>query len=160
MYTTSVGIKRTLRTKAATAPKKEEQPTEFGTLIKIKRAVDKLTLRGAARQIGIEHSGLSELERGMRRPDFETIAKVSDGLGIPLGELARAAAIDLKIRPAASEEDYKDLALSLSARAEMFPDLRKILGHLAKTDPERYRAFLVMFQMWEQQDAQDDANPA
>jgi hypothetical protein len=93
----------------------------------------------------------------MRDPDFETIAKISSGLCIPLDELTRAAAIDLKIQPAITEEDYKELAVSLSARAQMFPDLRRILDHLAKTDPDRYRAFLVMFQMWAKEDEQGAA---
>lgn len=96
----------------------------------------------------------------MRDPDFETIAKISSGLGIPLEELSRAAAIDLKIQPAVTEEDYKELAVSLSARAQMFPDLRKILDHLARTDPDRYRAFLVMFQVWATEDEQGDAPAA
>lgn len=152
MYTTTVGTKGTGRSK------KESRPTLFGVLIKAKRVADKLTLRRAAGKIGIEHSGLSEIERGLRRPDFETIVKIHLGLGIPLEELARAAAIDLGHHPAVSEEEYKNLALSLSARAEMFPDLRKILKHLAETDPARYRAFLVMFQTWKTEDEQDALN--
>jgi transcriptional regulator with XRE-family HTH domain len=159
VYTTAVGIKRTPRAKIARTPK-EERPTEFGALIKAKRKLDKLSLRRAAAAIGIEHSGLSELERGMRRPDFETIAKVNEGLGIPLDELAVAVAHDQGHKPVTTEEALRQLAGSLTARAQMYPDLRKILDHLNKTDPDRYRAFLVMFQVWDQENGQDGENRA
>lgn len=151
MYTTAVGTKR---------PRKTPRPTKFGALIRTKRKADNLSLRQAAATIGIEHSGLSDLERGLRKPDFETLAKVNEGLNIPLDELARAAAHDLGFQPATTEEALKQLAASLTARAQMFPDLRKILDHLSNTDPDRYRAFLVMFQVWEQENAQGGANHA
>lgn len=143
MYTTAVGIKRTA---------KPPRDTELGALIKAKRTADHLSLREAGAAIGIEHSGVSDLEKGKRDPDFETIVKISNGLKIPLDELARAAARDLGYQPASTEEAYKALAVSLSSRAQIYPDLQKILDHLAKTDPDRYRAFLVMFQTWEQED--------
>lgn len=143
MYTTSVGTKRT---------SKPPRETELGALIKAKRKTDHLSLRQAASAIGIEHSGVSDLEKGKRAPDFDTIAKISSGLKIPLDEVARAAARDLGYEPANTEEAYKALAVSLSSRAQMYPDLHKILDHLANTDPDRYRAFLVMFQTWEQED--------
>lgn len=151
MYTTIVGTKRT---------QKPPRPTELGKLITDKRRLDNLTLRQAAEAIGIEHSSLSEIERGLRSPDFETIVKISDGLRMPLDELARSAARDLGYNPSNTEEAYKALAISLSARAEMYPDLRKILDHLAKTDPVRYRAFLVMFETWRREDEQNGEHPS
>jgi transcriptional regulator with XRE-family HTH domain len=146
VYTTAVGTKRTL---------KSPRSTELGRLILDKRKLDSLTLRQAAEAIGIEHSSLSEIERGLRSPDFETIVKISDGLKVPLDELARSAAHDLGYSPPDTEEAYKTLAVSLSTRAEMYPDLRRILDHLAKTDPVRYRAFLVMFETWRREDEQN-----
>lgn len=79
---------------------------------------------------------------------------------MPLDELARSAARDLGYNPSNTEEAYKALAISLSARAEMYPDLRKILDHLAKTDPVRYRAFLVMFETWRREDEQNGEHPS
>lgn len=142
MYTTIVGTKRTPR------------ETHLGKLIRDKRTADNLSLRQAAGVIGIEHSGLSELERGLRQADFETLVKIHEGLGIPLEEVARTAARDRGVDVPEGEEAYKTLALSLAARAESFPDLKKILDRLSTSDPARYRAFLVMFDVWDRQDGQ------
>ncbi len=125
---------------------------EFGKLIRDKRRSERLSIRDAAERIDIGHGGLSELERGLRTPDFETIAKFNSNLGIPLDELARAAARDLGFQPATTEEAFQALAASLTARAQMYPDLRKILDHLATADPDRYQAFLVMFETFQRLD--------
>lgn len=137
------------------AKRKPTRQTEIAKLLRPKRKAEGWNIRVAADRIGIKYGTLSDLENGRTTPSFETLVGINLAYGLPLGELARAAAIDLGIQPANTEEAYKGLALSLSARAQAFPDLQKILDHLAKTDPARYRAFLIMFQTWEQADGQD-----
>lgn len=138
--------------------RKPARETEISKLLRPKRTAEGWNIRDAAARIGIKEGTLSDLENGRTTPSFETLVGIHVAYKVPLEELARAAAIDLGIQPASAEEDYKQLALSLSARAQMFPDLQKILDHLAKTDPAQYRAFLVMFQTWEQTGAQNDGH--
>lgn len=54
---------------------------------------------------------------------------------------------------------HRDRAASLAARAEAFPDLARILDRLSAIDPEGYRAFLLMLELWERLDDPGDAFP-
>ena len=126
--------------------------TELGTALSAMRKREALTLREAAERIGVEHSTLSDLEHGKRRPDLETLVGIHRGYGYPLEELvrmaARDAALDLPVEPS----PYRDLAARLAARSVVFPDLGKILGRLADSDPAAHRAFLLMLDLWDRQD--------
>lgn len=144
----------------ASSAKRKTRPardTELGTILKARRAVDKLSQRGAAELVGVEHSTISELERGIRDAEWETLIKISEGLGIPLEDLIRASAKDAGI-DVSLRSDHA-LALALTARAAAFPDLAKVLRRLEATDPKTYQSFLMMFDVFERQNAQDDVTP-
>jgi transcriptional regulator with XRE-family HTH domain len=159
MYTSRVESTFVAKCKSV-AKRKPARETEISKLIRPKRKAEGWNIRDAAGRIGIKHGTLSDLENGRTTPSFETLVGIHTAYNLPIGELARAAALDLGIQPANDEETYRQLALSLSARAQAFPDLQEILDHLAKTDPAQYRAFLVMFQTWERVDEQGDGNLA
>ena len=133
---------------------REAQPTELGDVLYTTRKKKKWTLRAAAQKIGIEHSGLSEIERGLRRPDFETLVGFHSAYDIPLEEVIRMAARDAKLSLPAEPTPYRDLAARLAARSVVFPDLAKILGRLADSDPAAYRSFLLMLDLWDRQDGE------
>lgn len=146
MYTKLMGKKRA-----------DVRPTELGALLRAKRKAEGWSQRVAGERIGIEHSGLSELERGLRRPDFETLVGIHQAYDVPLEELVRMAARDAGLKLSPGLTVYRDRATSLAARAESFPDLAKILDRLLVADPDGYRAFLLMLEFSERQNERDDA---
>jgi transcriptional regulator with XRE-family HTH domain len=126
--------------------------TEIGKIVRAKRQLDNLSLRAAADLIDFEHSGLSDIENGLRSPGWETLVKIHEGLKIPLEDLIRAAAKDARVKM--SDRSDRELASALTARAEAFPDLLKVLQRLERADPAKYRMFLKMFDVFEQSDDQ------
>lgn len=132
-------------------PKKHmTQQSELGKLLRAKRLLDKLTVGEAAERIGFGKSGLSDLENGKRNPDWETLLKISDKLGIALDDLIRAVAKDRNVTIAPRTD--QELINALNARAAAFPDLQKLLRSLEKADPANYRSFLKMFEVFDQDD--------
>lgn len=130
------------------------QPTELGDVLVATRKRLKWNQRKAAKEIGIEHSGLSEIERGLRRPNFETLVGIHNAYGLPLEEVVRMAARDAKLPLPAEPTPYRDLAARIAARSVVFPDLAKILDRLANSDPGAYRSFLLMLDLWDRQDGE------
>jgi len=128
-----------------------QRKTELGELLTAKRKAAGLTLRQAAERVGVGHSTLSDLEKGVGGAEFETLVGIHRGYGVPLEELVRIAARDAGAELPAAPTGYVDRAASLAARAEAFPDLAQILDRLAKVDPAGYRAFLLMLELWERQ---------
>lgn len=148
MYTLLVSKKQQDR-----APKK----TELGKLLRAKRRQDGLTLRDAAERIDFDHGGLSEIENGLRTPDWETLVKIHDGLKIPLDDLLRAAAKDKGVD--VPERSDQELVAALTDRSAAFPDLLKVLRRLEKANPKGYRWFLRAFDVFEAEGEQDDEDP-
>lgn len=131
--------------------------TEVGSLLRAKRRQEGWSVREAAAMIGIEGGSLSDLEHGIRRPEFETLVGVHRAYGVPLEELVRMAARDAGIDLPPSVMIYRDRAAALAARAEAFPELGRILDRLSTVDPEGYRAFLLMLEL---ADRLDDSGAA
>jgi transcriptional regulator with XRE-family HTH domain len=128
----------------------KSRQTELGQVLRKARGDD--SLRAMAEKIKIEHSTLSDLERGLRRPDFETLVNIHAALGLPLEEVVRMAARDHGLQLPVEPTPYRDLAARLAARSIVFPDLGKILGRLSDVDPDAYRSFSLMLDLWERQD--------
>jgi len=152
MYTATEGNSMKQRTP------RTQRTTEIGSLLRAKRRAEGLSIRDAAERIGIESGSLSDLENGIRRPEFETLVGVHRAYGVPLEELVRMAARDAGIDLPPGLTVHRDRAASLSARAEAFPDLARILDHLSAAEPEEYRAFLLMFEVWHRLDDPDGAS--
>ena len=132
--------------------KKQQPPariTELGTVLRAARGAR--TLRQAAASIGIEHSTLSDLEHGRRRPDLETLVGIHRGYGLPIEELMRMVARDAGLDLPADPIPYRDLAARLAARSIVIPDLGKVLARLADSDPAAYRSVLLMLDLWDRQ---------
>ncbi len=142
------------------ARKREPKQTELGALLRAKREAEHLSMRDAAERIGIEHGSLSDLENGLRRPEFETLVGIHRGYNVPLEELVRIAARDAGLKLPPGLTTHRDRAASIAARAEAFPDLAKILDRLSASDPKTYRIFLLMMDVWDLQNGQaDEAQP-
>ncbi len=60
---------------------------ELGERIERKRSVDGLSLRDAARQVGVGASTLWRLEKGQGLPDSATMARLAQWLNVPLERL-------------------------------------------------------------------------
>lgn len=133
------------------------RPTEIGALLRAKRRSEGWSVREAGERIGIEGGTLSDLENGIRRPEFESLVGIHRAYGVPLEELVRMAARDAGIELPPALTVYRDRAASLAARAETFPDLARILDRLSAVDPEGYRAFLLMLELWDRLGGQGGA---
>lgn len=128
--------------------------SELGKKMRAKRAAEGWTVRDAAQRIGIAGSGISDLENGNRSPDWETLIKIHEGTGIPLDDLVRAAAADWNVK--ITERSDPEIIRALDARTAAFPDLIPVLRRLERADPAKYRSFLKMFDVFDQD---DDALP-
>lgn len=132
--------------------------TEVGALLRAKRRSEGWSVREAAERIGVEGGTLSDLENGIRRPEFETLVGIHRAYGVPLEELVRMAARDANIELPPALTVHRDRAASLAARAEAFPELAQILDRLSAVDPDGYKAFLMMLELWDRMNGQGGAS--
>ena len=86
------------------------------TRLRVLRAQHGLHLTEAARKLGIGRDTLSDLERGVRRPAFPTLKKISEGYGVPVEELLAAE------EPAVAGKAEALEARALSLSSEEFSD--------------------------------------
>ncbi len=63
----------------------------LGDAIKRLREMAGISQVGLAERSGLHGTHVSGLERGARNPTYETLARVADGLGVEVGELATLA---------------------------------------------------------------------
>ncbi len=61
--------------------------TELGTRVQVLRRYRGLTLQELAGAAGVSASMLSSVERGRKAPTVVVLARIADGLGVPLAEL-------------------------------------------------------------------------
>lgn len=54
-----------------------------------RKAVEGLTQEKLAHKLDIAHSGISDIERGLANPTFETLVRIADALDTDPGELIR-----------------------------------------------------------------------
>lgn len=59
----------------------------FGEVVRAERKRQKLTQEELAHRAGISAVFMSDIERGIENVSLETIAKLSKGLGVRIGEL-------------------------------------------------------------------------
>jgi transcriptional regulator with XRE-family HTH domain len=65
----------------------------FGEVVRAERKRQKLTQEELAHRAGISAVFMSDIERGIENVSLETIAKLSKGLGVCIGELLLSANI-------------------------------------------------------------------
>lgn len=65
----------------------------FGETVRAERKRQKLTQEELAHRAGISAVFMSDIERGVENVTLETIAKLSKGLGVKLGELLLRAGV-------------------------------------------------------------------
>lgn len=117
----------------------------LGDFLRAKRQTLGLSLREAAEAVGVSHSTLSEVERGLRRPDFETLVGISEAYTVPLDTVVRMAANDIGIRKKQTPSSLRpgERAAILTGLAETFPALSLIVDHLMRLPPDQFRAVLA-----------------
>ncbi|PZR60716.1 MAG: XRE family transcriptional regulator [Chloroflexi bacterium] len=75
-------------------------PTSSGAMLRQARAVRALSLTDAARAAGISPAYLSRLENdAVKKPSPHVLHQLSEGLGVPYGELMRLSGYRLPGRP-------------------------------------------------------------
>lgn len=67
----------------------------LGAVVRAERARRGLALRPLAAKAGLAAAYLGEVERGLKEPSSETLARLADALGLSLAELLRRAADEL-----------------------------------------------------------------
>lgn len=65
----------------------------FGEVVRVERKRQNLTQEELAHRAGISAVFMSDIERGVENVTIETIAKLSRGLGVKIGELLSRAGI-------------------------------------------------------------------
>lgn len=75
--------------------KNSEINNKIGTKIKLLRMKVSLSQEQLALQAGINKNSLGAIERGQSSPTVETLAKISEALGLELKELVDVSKIDL-----------------------------------------------------------------
>ena len=64
-------------------------PEAFGHAVRRLRAEQGFSQEGFACHAGISRTYMSEIERGVTNVSLDTVVRVADGLGMPLGDLFR-----------------------------------------------------------------------
>ncbi len=83
----------------------------IGAVIRAERARRGLALRPLAAKAGVAPAYLGEVERGLKEPSSETLARLADALDLSLAEVLRRAADALA--SAVPRQDRTDLLASL-----------------------------------------------
>ncbi|MEM7211067.1 MAG: helix-turn-helix transcriptional regulator [Pseudomonadota bacterium] len=95
---------------------------EFGAYLRGKRVAAKMTLREVARQIGLSHVYLGEVERGVRAPldpkHWGRIMAVIPEVTREELERKRAATVPLQLDISDRPPEYQNLAMALARKIE------------------------------------------
>ena len=87
--------------RSATAKRPQTKP--LGQLLRESRLAAGLSLRDLSRLTGIEPTQLSQIELGRRLdPQFSTVARIAQGIGVSLDGLSRRSGIGTRTAPADS----------------------------------------------------------
>lgn len=93
---------------------------------------DNLTVEAAAQEIGVVKSTWSQLERGIRTPETETLLLMERRMGVTMDELARMAGIIVRVSQTVAERSRRVAAL-----AEADPRMEALIGLLPELSPEQ-----------------------
>ncbi len=64
-------------------------PTQLATRVRAKREAENLSLRAAARALGMSAATISRVESGRHLPERDHLLRLADWAGLPLGAEAR-----------------------------------------------------------------------
>lgn len=112
--------------------KTKELPTELGRRMRAWRKSEDLTVAEAAGRAHIVKSTWSNLERGVRQPETETLLLLEQAMGIPMDELARMAGFNVR-----ASQNVGERARRVAALAEGDPRMQVLIGLLAELSPEQ-----------------------
>lgn len=121
---------------------KAKKPHEFGQYIRSKRVEADVSLRAAAKVLGISAVYLGEVERGVRQPlkkeHWKDLVRAVPTIEIDTLERLTAKARPLQLDLRDTPPNYQDLALALSRRIQdrsiAKSEIDKIMSILGKSD--------------------------
>ena len=70
-------------------PKSESVLTKLGQIVRQTREAKKLTQEKLAESAGLDPTYISGIERGLRNPGIQNVAKIAKALGITTSELCK-----------------------------------------------------------------------
>lgn len=103
---------------------------EIGSMIKYLRSRDRLSQKELADKLHVSASAIGNWEQGTRRPDYETMVKISEIFGITVDELAgnkkTATTSRMEWDKVVNPEKYED------------GDINQVALHLAVSNREEF----------------------
>lgn len=126
-----------------------ELPTELGRFMRRWRKDQEWTVDRAAQEIGVVKSTWSQLERGLRTPETETLLLMERKMGVPMDELARMAGIIVRVSQTVAERSRRVAAL-----AEGDPRMGVLIDLLPELSPEQIDTLVSIVETMKAQKAQ------
>jgi transcriptional regulator with XRE-family HTH domain len=110
-------------------------PAQLATRVRAKRDAERLSLRAAAKVLGMSAATLSRVESGDHLPERDHLLRLADWAGMPLGTHGgRSRTTDVHGEDASTVEAVE---LHLRADKDLDPDDAEILVQLVRTAYDR-----------------------
>lgn len=105
---------------------------QFATRVQAKRKAEDLSLRAAAKQLGMSAATLSRVESGNHLPERDHLLRLASWAGVPLGPVAKAGSArhDIHSEGAGTLEAVE---LHLRADQDLSSDDAELLVQLVRT---------------------------
>ena len=129
--------------------KTSELPTELGRFMRRWRKDQEWTIDRAAQEIGVVKSTWSQLERGLRTPETETLLLMERKMGVTMDELARMAGIIVRVSQTVAERSRRVAAL-----AEGDPRMGVLIDLLPELSPEQIDTLVSLVETMKAQKVQ------
>jgi transcriptional regulator with XRE-family HTH domain len=108
---------------------------ELATRVRAKREAQKLSLRAAAKALGMSAATISRVESGEHLPERDHLLRLADWAGVPIGPAARRRRNQLVHGDDASTVEA--IELHLRADKDLEPDDAEILVEVMRTAYDR-----------------------
>jgi transcriptional regulator with XRE-family HTH domain len=109
---------------------------EFSAAIKAARSRHKMSLRGLAMIVGLDHSYIGRLEKGGPTPSRETVQRLANALGIPVDNLLLLAGYSATSPLPEPLEPKTDTEITAQIIHNLGPDLTRQLCCLRNLSDE------------------------
>jgi transcriptional regulator with XRE-family HTH domain len=110
-------------------------PAQLATRVRAKRDAEGLSLRAAAKVLGMSAATLSRVESGDHLPERDHLLRLASWAGVPLGTAGRRRGVDdVHGRDASTVEAVE---LHLRADKDLDPDDAEMLVQLVRTAYDR-----------------------
>lgn len=118
------------------------QQIELGSFLFQWRQRNTLSMREAAERIGVSSSTLSDLEKGKRRADIETLFGIAEAMDLPLQEIAAKAGYESK-----RSRNAHDRAERMTSVIDAMPQMGAIADALPTFSPDELDTVLTVIEL-------------